>query len=679
MLNRIKLFLYFILAVFCHEVRAQQVLQSDVPFIGAQVFIEPGQTSEQIDRWFSVMEENGLTVCRIRMFQQYMEREDGTWDFTLFDHAFCSAERHGVKVYCTFFPTTERTDIGGWKFPSTAAQHESFMTFVRQLVEHYYKHPALKGWVLINEPGIGNDLPVTPFMKDAYAQWIEKNPELLWDAEGYPILTEPRQHTFIADYTAEYLKRIADEVRRIDTNHDIHVNPADVFGNYGEYRFDRWRQFLTSLGGSAHPAWHYTIFPRQRFAHAMAIEAEILRGASGQLPWFMTEIQGGNNTYSGGKAMCPTVVETAQWLWTVIGTEGKGGIFWSLNARAAGIESGEWAMVTFQDKASERLRAAGTVAKAMQAEKAFFSNAREQLSGIDIVYTRESRWAEQIMHHKNDSYEAREDRAVFKAVAACHQALADRGIQASVIALDDYDFTANDYSGRTIILPHQIAIPKEAKAQLETFVSSGGTLIVEGLTAYYDAHLHCTMMGNYWQSLLGADVSEFICTDDTTIDDDGLVLPVHWQRGVINYIETSNHRNVEKKSVSSDNSCKTPHLLVHNIGRGRVVWFPSCIALGAWTSDNYRPLSDWFLRHIASTKSVRFEDYHEGILMRVLTNGKDIVTVCMNKSGKTQSVQLQNIPENAKPQVLFTNGTASVKDKNVMMDAEGLIVIKWSM
>ena len=36
----------------------------------------------------------------------------------------------------------------------------------------------------------------------------------------------------------------------------------------------------------------------------------------------MTELQGGNNVYSGGVAMCPTPDEIMQWLWIVAGTEG---------------------------------------------------------------------------------------------------------------------------------------------------------------------------------------------------------------------------------------------------------------------------------------------------------------------------------------------------------------------
>lgn len=85
--------------------------------IGAQVFIEPGQTAEEIDLWFRLLKENNMTVCRIRMFESYMRKSDGTWDFGLFDMAFRSAEKYGIKIFGTFFPLTDKTDIGGFKFP----------------------------------------------------------------------------------------------------------------------------------------------------------------------------------------------------------------------------------------------------------------------------------------------------------------------------------------------------------------------------------------------------------------------------------------------------------------------------------------------------------------------------------------------------------------------------------
>ena len=96
-----------------------------LPFIGAQIFIEPGQTTEQIDGWFRTLEENGMQTCRIRMFNSYMESDDGEWDFSLFDTAFECAERHNISVWCTLFPKTLKTDIGGWKFPYDKRQKDA--------------------------------------------------------------------------------------------------------------------------------------------------------------------------------------------------------------------------------------------------------------------------------------------------------------------------------------------------------------------------------------------------------------------------------------------------------------------------------------------------------------------------------------------------------------------------
>lgn len=51
---------------------AQSLDRDDALFVGAQVFIEPGQTDAQVDGWFRTLRENGMGVCRIRMFESYM-------------------------------------------------------------------------------------------------------------------------------------------------------------------------------------------------------------------------------------------------------------------------------------------------------------------------------------------------------------------------------------------------------------------------------------------------------------------------------------------------------------------------------------------------------------------------------------------------------------------------------
>ncbi len=81
---------------------------AEVPLIGAQVIIEPGQSPEEIETWFRVMKHNGLGVCRTRRFEMHMHKPDGTWDFSQFDVAFKMGEKSGICVFATIFPSSDK-------------------------------------------------------------------------------------------------------------------------------------------------------------------------------------------------------------------------------------------------------------------------------------------------------------------------------------------------------------------------------------------------------------------------------------------------------------------------------------------------------------------------------------------------------------------------------------------
>ena len=74
------------------------------PQIGAQIWIEPGQTPDEIDRWFAVLESSHMPVARLFLMWNYIEPERDRWDFTLYDAAFRAAERHNVRVVATLTP-----------------------------------------------------------------------------------------------------------------------------------------------------------------------------------------------------------------------------------------------------------------------------------------------------------------------------------------------------------------------------------------------------------------------------------------------------------------------------------------------------------------------------------------------------------------------------------------------
>lgn len=631
---------------------------SELPFIGAQVFIEPGQTEAYIDDLFETMSENGMSMCRIRMFESYMRKSDGNWDFALFDNAFKAANKYGVKIYCTFFPATDKLDIGGWKFPYDELQWTSFKDFIKNLTLHYKDNPALAGWVLINEPGIGGgNYPHSPFLNAERQKWDSENPDKEFTDKGYPILMNTRDQRFVNYVTTKFLNSIATEIRKYDSNHDIHVNPAGVFSNYGDYDFPAWRSFLTSLGGSAHPSWHFYDFKREEYSLGMLILSEMLRSGAGDMPWFMTEIQGGNNTYSGSNAFCPTPYEISQWLWTIIGCEGKGGIFWMLNPRASGIEAGEWALLNFQNKPSERMKAAKEVSKVINNYPEIFSNIHEISSGIDILYLKESLWAENRMGKSKDIYEGRCHGAVFKSAVSCFRALSERGLNVGLKEFNEYDFTKDSYKGKTVILANQIALPPRYYSQLERFVKNGGTLIVEGLTGYFDENLHAQVVtGSPYYKLFGDEISEVILDSKLFyVDESDVNLPVHLWHSTF--------------SNNFDNCIETAY------GKGKVVWFPSNIALGARVADKYEPLSRFlFKKSVINDNSIRFDKYYRNVILRTLETDKGKLLICISNSKDKVSPVIEGFNNSISPKILFATEGSSVLNNSIIMNPNSICV-----
>lgn len=668
-MNFIKLIFSFTFIISCIFCKAQK---ESVPFVGAEVFIEPGQTAEEIDTWFKTMKEQKFTVCRIRMFESYMKKADGTWDFSLFDNAFRSAENYGIKVFANPFYYTEKTDIGGFKYPRDEAHLQSIALFLKVMILHFSKFKSLYGYVLINEPG-GGALPKTEFTKKKFEEWSKTHIRKEYTDKGFPVLMDLYEQEFQKDYGTWFLKWIAEEITRSDNTREIHVNNHAIFRNCAEYDFPEWRKFLTTLGGSAHASWHFDYFSRQQYGVAMSANCEILRSGAGNIPWWMTELQGGNNTYSGQTPLCPTKEEIAQWIWIVTATEGKGSMFWCLNPRSSGIEAGEWALLDFQNKPTDRMIAATNVAETLYRNAALFARSKELESGINILYIRQSLWAESKMAGgSTQNYEARNKGGVMKSALSYFEALSEMGINANLKAYEEFDFSKFDYKGQTIILAHQISLPDPYAAELENFVSKGGKLIVDGLTAFFDENLHNTMKTGFaFGNLFGGNISEFKLIDNLfTTSIDGNSLPSHLWRG---YIVPG-----KGKSIATSDG-KT--LAVRNkFGEGEVLWVPSLIGLGSRVQHDYSALAT-FLNNELKTSLLnvpfRFEKMQNNVLMKTLQSASSLVAVIVNKSTAEKTIALLVSNPKLNATVLFANMQGKVSGKTVKIMPEETMVIEW--
>jgi len=146
-----------------------------VPQFGAQIWIEPGQTPEQIDGWFSTLEAGHMPVARLFMMWSYLDPTPNGWDWSLYDAAFRSAERHHVAIVATLTPSgppawLAGNDSQGIGVNATEEQRSRAADYIVKVVHHYKGSPALDTWLLLNEPG---QAPVAGELADAgFAPWL---------------------------------------------------------------------------------------------------------------------------------------------------------------------------------------------------------------------------------------------------------------------------------------------------------------------------------------------------------------------------------------------------------------------------------------------------------------------------------------------------------------------------
>lgn len=610
--------------------------RTELPSIGAQVFVEPGQSARQIDGWFATLERNDLKFARIRMFGSHVCKENGEFDFSLYDTAFDAAARHGIKLFVTLFPTTdELSDVGGFKFPKNDAHLEEVGVYIDHVVGHFKDHEAMYAWVLQNEPGTGSlAAPKTELSAKIRKQWREANPPE--PRNGY-LKADMSDQEFLVYYTLWYLDWISQRIQQQDTVHYRHINPHQILEILPEYDFAALEKVLTSLGASMHLSWHFSYFEREEFPVGISLMADIIRGSALSNPFWITELQGGNVTASGYRVLCPRKDEVTQWLWTGIGAGAQGIIFWTLNQRMAVSEAGEWGLLDFLDGESDRLIAAREVAQAVDANADIFSKASPETSAVSILYNSQSLWMQKktAAAIKDDVNEGRSKGAIMKSVAGAYDAIAAWGITPDVRDMKFYDWEQAE--GKTVILPNIICIPSEYYDKIRSFVSRGGRLIVTGLSGYYNENMACAFMGGFpLADVFGAQMMEVKAEDSyfPLPAYNGITLDSHLWRGCL---KTESAAAMLK---FGDDVCACRN----SYGKGEVIWMPELIELGNW-HRNEQQLSLFYgkllEREIASA-AISFKKPSCGVVVRTMTTEDKIITIICNPSQESRLVVTNN-------------------------------------
>lgn len=655
-----------IAAVFvAFYVLMQQQIAFAQPLVGAQVWIEPNQTKAEIESYFKTLADHKMPVARLFVMWNFIETSPENYNYTLYDWAFDAAAKYNIKIVATLTtnqvpPHADKFMFYKWQegvMPKTAQQMQLADAYIEKIVTRYRTHPALDSWMLHNEPGqltFDDELGIAKYkewLKKQYNNDIEKlnaawatgfksfeeiEYNKIWEKGGG--FSAPQSYydwqNFGKEHLTWWLQHIATQIRKYDNKAGIHVNPHAIFDILHKYELPKWRSFLTSLGASIHPVWHFNLLKREQFALGVAAVSDMIRGNSEPNPFWITELQGGNNIFSGFRPLTPTADEITRWVWTGIGSGAKRVIFWCLNWRNAGGEAGEWTMLDFQGNPTDRLKAASQVASAMQTQKDFFENAKPFNTNITILVSPESMttfWRKDIPNETA----GRSASAHFQSVLGFYRALSELGLQVNIKDINDFDYAQKTNTPQVLILPNAITITKQQATLLEAFVSAGHKLIVTGMTGFFDEkEVSATANGFPLQKLLGGTLKEVrYQADNFDFKLNDITLPSHL---FYSYVQPQATAQV----IGTENG--TPTALRNKFGKGESVWIPSLIDIGAW-QGNGRNLAKWLQTELKTNIEkipFRFKQMYANTLMRTLTANDKYATIICNTAEQEQSIAL---------------------------------------
>ncbi|RZM21514.1 MAG: hypothetical protein EOO88_32885, partial [Pedobacter sp.] len=328
----------------------------------------------------------------------------------------------------------------------------------------------------------------------------------------------------------------------------------------------------------------------------------------------------------------------------------------------------------FQNQPSDRMLAASQVCKVIADHQEFFNNSVVLDSGFSILYIREAMWIEKALQIEGASFEGRQVGGVMKSALAYFEALSEMGIHANLKEISEYDFDKADYSSEVIILSHQISVPSIYWEQLSRFVERGGKLLVDGLTAYYDENAYFIMGSGFpLKDVFGGLVKEFKMVDDlydVKLNDPDITLKAHLWAGSLIPDKGQAMAYFDDQVIG----------LRNDFGSGSVIWMPALFGLAARNTADYSQLAKLLETEFSDQingLSIVFRDHHPGVLMKVLKYGEQLITVLVNKSKLEHEIAFRvHILTN--PEVLFSANAKIINAQNVLLDAEGMLVIMWN-
>ncbi len=580
--------------------------------LGAEYFLNRTDTEETVRHHFELMHRYGLTIARIFIIWDDIEREPDQWDLHRYDWIYDAAQANGIKIAGTLCAE----DPPGWMKLTPFYHHrmnlndpklrERSAIYLQHVVGRYRNHPAQGPWLLMNEPGLEVNYERTTM--EAFGKWLEQhygsvdrlNQRWFQPLQSFSdVQLHPDQwqdgwtdyYSFVdwkqfnIDDLCDFLRWIEQQIRALDTTHATHINPPGLIRNLAAGGADPWKEgtIVDFLGTSIHPAWNFGEYTRSEFGLPYAYCLDMLRSASGQRPWWVTELQGGPTIYTGGRPMNPTKSEVTRWLWDSFGAGSRAVVFWLWNPRVLGNEGGEWGLVNLEGEPSPRLESVKETADTLK-RLPELAQAKPMAPHVAILYNPETFLLIELDGRTQSA--AKRSQEPLWSLEGTYAALHRAHIPVDFVHLDELKAgAAQRYS--VLYVPYSYALDDQGVQAIRAYVQNGGTVWADGLAAWKTEYgeLRARIPGGLGD-VFGADTS-----DVEPVEKPYSVTAANEQAGELWKLPLV----VKGGQVLVRDLQGKPFAVRHQFGKGHAIYFASALTL-AYRRRNNDQVQQWIIQ-----------------------------------------------------------------------------------
>jgi beta-galactosidase len=470
-------------------------------FLWGSIEVAPGKFDwADYDRMMDLAAQNGIKVIISELVADAPE-----WAF----RKFASARYRGSDGTVIGSNTWVSSATGGspglcLDNPEVRQAAEKYIT---ALVERYRNHPALLGYDLWNENTYEGGTPHRMYCycegtKKKLREWLNARYGSLdamgkaWHRYSYETWDDvepPESFSGYAD-SLDWLEfRIDNAYSQFDWRVKIfrRLDPKHLVTAHGT------AGTLETLPSSTHNEWRSAervdvwgltwITARKGNEPWRQFQAlDLVRGGARGKPFWHAEIQG------GPLWMQPQVIGRPEddgripdaddvRLWNLVSCAGgaRGILYCRYRPLLDGPLFGAFGPFAMDGSMTPRSEMAGKIAQWTNSHPALWQS-RPVKGDVGIVFAPESELFNYVQQGSTDFYA--------ESVRGAYQAFFDSNIQPDFVALDDIG------AYKLIYLPYPVMLKADSAAKLRRYVEQGGTLISEGVPAYFGDHGHVGMV-----------------------------------------------------------------------------------------------------------------------------------------------------------------------------------------